>query len=312
MILLAPSPARQAEGSIVGYRKTLVCQPGTFLSSFFFKYVIPGKHDRICFTSLLSGSNPSGFVRSVVCNNCTHPRWLLKTLWNAICQACVQQAACHSATRKEEAGPASILSHPAGPVELVSLAQAQPVLGEDSGVDLLLAHNLERFCLGNKPRRVYPSLLLPLPLRGHGKHIYLQGKVVSLLVSFSLLRCSMVEVLDYFRPLQETKIQGWLLSLKDIWQIGSENWSKINGGAKMATEQAEQHWVWSRRVDSTQRIFCLVSFSHLCWAGGINDWNFGMEAVCESGRLEQIEDRSRHSVSQRFSAYAAVGFPSRT
>lgn len=49
-------------------------------------------------------SNPSGFVVSVVCNHCTHPRWFMKTLWNAICQACVQPAACHSATRKTEAG----------------------------------------------------------------------------------------------------------------------------------------------------------------------------------------------------------------
>lgn len=49
-------------------------------------------------------SSPSGFVVSVVCNHCTHPRWFMKTLWNAICQACVQPAACHSATRKTEAG----------------------------------------------------------------------------------------------------------------------------------------------------------------------------------------------------------------
>lgn len=48
--------------------------------------------------------SPSGFVVSVVCNHCTHPRWFMKTLWNAICQACVQPAACHSATRKTEAG----------------------------------------------------------------------------------------------------------------------------------------------------------------------------------------------------------------
>lgn len=49
-------------------------------------------------------SSPSGFVVSVVCNHCTHPRWFMKTLWNAICQACVQPAACHSAARKTEAG----------------------------------------------------------------------------------------------------------------------------------------------------------------------------------------------------------------
>lgn len=201
-ILLAHFLARQAEGSVLGCRKPQFVSLVIFF--FFFFLLCCPWHDRICFTSLLPGSNPSGFVRSMVCNNCTHPRWLLKTLWNAICQACVQPAACHSGRRKEEAGsppwPFSPWCHWMEPGHVGGLLRGK------LGVNLLLACRVERFCLGNKPWRFYgwrlnhPAYLLPPQLWDHLSLFIYTGKMGSASYIFPL-KCSIFEVLHYFEIL---------------------------------------------------------------------------------------------------------------
>jgi hypothetical protein len=183
-----------------------------------FKYVVPKKHDRICFTSLLSGSNPSGFVRSMVCNNCTHPRWLLKTLWNAICQACVQPAACHSATRKEEAGalPGSFLPASLNGAWYVGPDPAR-VAPRITGCKPPASLCRERFCLGNKPWRSCWGRLAHLPTS-------FPCKMVSLLVFFFSSKIYLFfGVLDYFKSFQKIGTQEWLLFVKWVWQIRCKN-----------------------------------------------------------------------------------------
>lgn len=203
--------ARQAEGSVVSCRKP---QYVSLVIFFFFKHAVPEKHDRICFTSLLPGSNPSGFVRSMVCNNCTHPRWLLKTLWNAICQACVQQAACHSARRKEEAEsppqpfPSSHHWMEPGHIGGEPRRVAQRITGSKPPASLqsgkvLSGNKPWRFCGQRLTRPLLPSPAAQRP----SKHIYLQGEMVSASFIFPL-KCSIFEVIIIANPFRKLRPKG--------------------------------------------------------------------------------------------------------